>query len=107
MGGARHGLRAPIDRASTKRVNPGRGGRTHWGGQFNGEMKRLMLEHAFRFVRAVVFLIDPQNVRSQRAVEKIGATRSASEPDRDGRYVYRLDASTFDSLRSRARGGVR
>src|SRR5262245_8755224 len=49
--------------------------RSHWGGRYNGEMKRLMLQHAFQFVRSVVFLIGPHNVRSQRAVEKIGAVR--------------------------------
>jgi len=35
-------------------------------------MKRLMLEHAFRFVENVVFLIGADNLRSRRAVEKIG-----------------------------------
>jgi len=46
--------------------------RSHWGGKYNGELKRLMLDHAFRFVESVIFLIGPTNVRSQRAVEKIG-----------------------------------
>jgi RimJ/RimL family protein N-acetyltransferase len=46
--------------------------RTHWGGRYNGEMKRLMLAHAFRFVSRVVFLVGAQNVRSQKAVERIG-----------------------------------
>jgi RimJ/RimL family protein N-acetyltransferase len=46
--------------------------RSHWGGKYNAELKRLMLEHAFRFVENVVFLIGPTNVRSQKAVEKIG-----------------------------------
>ena len=46
--------------------------RSHWGGKYNGELKRLMLEHAFRFVESVVFLIGPTNFRSQKAVEKIG-----------------------------------
>jgi len=45
--------------------------RSHWGGKYNGELKRLMLDHAFRFVESVVFLIGPTNFRSQRAVEKI------------------------------------
>jgi N-acetyltransferase len=31
--------------------------RSHWGGVYNGEMKQLMLDHAFRFVANVVFLI--------------------------------------------------
>ncbi|MCG8407855.1 MAG: GNAT family N-acetyltransferase [Phycisphaerales bacterium] len=54
--------------------------RSHWGGTYNGEMKRLMLEHAFRFVNVVVLLISPDNIRSQRAAEKIGAVRAGTRP---------------------------
>jgi N-acetyltransferase len=50
-------------------------GRSHWGGDANGEMKRLMLEHAFKYVESVFFLVGPENFRSQRAVEKIGGRR--------------------------------
>jgi RimJ/RimL family protein N-acetyltransferase len=46
--------------------------RSYWGGKYNGELKRLMLDHAFKFVESVVFLIGPTNLRSQRAIEKIG-----------------------------------
>ena len=46
--------------------------RSHWGGVYNGEMKRLMLDHAFRFVKTVVFRIGTTNLRSRRAIEKIG-----------------------------------
>jgi len=46
--------------------------RSHWGGKYNAEMKRLMLDHAFKFVESVVFLIGPTNFRSRRALEKIG-----------------------------------
>lgn len=46
--------------------------RSHWGGKYNGELKRLMLDHAFKFVESVVFLIGPTNFRSQKALEKIG-----------------------------------
>jgi RimJ/RimL family protein N-acetyltransferase len=52
--------------------------RSHWGGRYNGEMKQLMLEHAFKFVENVVFLIGPQNIRSQKAVEKIGGVQIAN-----------------------------
>jgi N-acetyltransferase len=62
--------------------------RSRWGGLYNLEMKQLMLGHAFRFVKKVVFLVGPQNLRSQRALEKIGAVRAGS----------RLDASGLDSL---------
>src|SRR5580700_4114128 len=43
--------------------------RSHWGGVYNSEMKRLMLDHAFQFVYNVIFVIGTQNIRSQRAVE--------------------------------------
>ena len=46
--------------------------RSYWGGEYNRELKSLMLDHAFRFVESVVFLIGATNVRSRRAIEKIG-----------------------------------
>lgn len=48
--------------------------RSHWGGRYNGEMKRLMLDHAFGSVERVMFMIGDTNVRSRRAVERIGGT---------------------------------
>ncbi len=66
--------------------------RTHWGGAFNGEMKRMMLDHAFQFVDSVIFIIGPQNLRSQKAVQKIGAVRDGSKTDARGMeaFVYRI-----------------
>jgi N-acetyltransferase len=66
--------------------------RSHWGGKYNREMKQLMLRHAFRFVKRVVFLIGPQNVRSQKAIERLGGVRVGSRPDTAGRdsYVYEI-----------------
>jgi RimJ/RimL family protein N-acetyltransferase len=71
--------------------------RSHWGGSYNTELKRLMLQHAFRFVDAVIFLVGLDNVRSQRAVEKIGAERVSASADTGGRdsYLYRITAATF------------
>ena len=40
-----------------------------------GELKRLMLDHAFKFVERVVFVIGVTNYRSQKALEKIGGVR--------------------------------
>lgn len=67
--------------------------RPYWGGRYNGELKRLMLEHAFRFVDRVLFVVAPGNVRSQRAVEKIGGIRAGSRRQ-DGRedFVYVIAA---------------
>ena len=71
--------------------------RSHWGGTYNREMKQLMLRHAFQFVQSVVFLVGPQNLRSQKAVEKIGGVRVGSRRDANGRdsVVYRITASAF------------
>jgi RimJ/RimL family protein N-acetyltransferase len=67
--------------------------RSHWGGTYNKEMKGLMLRHAFLFVKSVIFVIGPQNLRSQKAVEKIGAVRTGSKlgPDGGERFVYRIN----------------
>ncbi len=68
--------------------------RSHWGGVYNQEMKQLMLEHAFRFVKSVIFLIGPQNLRSQKAMEKIGGVRVGSRLDAAGRdsFVYQISS---------------
>src|SRR5207244_3678165 len=47
--------------------------RAYWGGEYNQEMKRLMLDHAFNFVKRVVFVVGENNMRSQKALQKIGA----------------------------------
>jgi N-acetyltransferase len=47
--------------------------RKYWGGLYNGEMKKLMIDHAFKFVSVVKFRIGDKNLRSRRAIEKIGA----------------------------------
>ena len=67
-------------------------GRAYWGGVYNGELKRLMLEHAFRFVETVLFVVAPGNIRSQRAVEKLGAVRAGTRFDdvRGERLVFAL-----------------
>src|SRR4051812_31957066 len=69
--------------------------RAYWGGSYNREMKDLMLGHAFRFVRHVVFLVGPQNFRSQKAMEKIGGVRIEPRYNAAGRLnvVYQIDAN--------------
>jgi len=50
------------------------------------------LRHAFQFVERVVFLIGRENLRSQKAIEKLGGIRVGSRPDTAGRdsYVYEI-----------------
>jgi RimJ/RimL family protein N-acetyltransferase len=56
-----------------------------------------MLQHAFRFVENVVFLIGADNLRSRRAVEKIGAVYIGTRIDtkREERVVYRITAASM------------
>ena len=71
--------------------------RKYWGEIYNWELKQLMLDHAFKFVENVVFLVGEDNVRSQRATEKIGAIRDGmvekidrhGRPRRSVRYVIK------------------
>jgi len=49
--------------------------RKYWGGRYNAEMKHLLLNHAFRFVESVLFFVGENNVRSQKALEKVGAIK--------------------------------
>lgn len=70
--------------------------RAHWGTGTNAEMKALMLAHAFQHVDSVVFHVGPHNLRSQRAVGKLGARFEGVEDVlvagvMSPRNVYRLD----------------
>jgi len=58
--------------------------RSHWGGHINREVKRLMLDHAFGFADVVVFWVGESNIRSRKAMEKIGGVL------RDGTYFREL-----------------
>jgi RimJ/RimL family protein N-acetyltransferase len=106
----RGGALAVIDRASGALIgssqykidDPADGGsveigwtflaRSHWGGETNREMKRLMLVHAFRYVERVHFRVGEVNLRSCRAMEKIGGrltgrSEMVDTPDGQMRHV--------------------
>jgi RimJ/RimL family protein N-acetyltransferase len=69
--------------------------RKYWGGRYNAEMKRLLLNHAFHFVNRVVFFVGEDNLRSQRAMQKVGAIKAGTatrtygnrQPARNVKYV--------------------
>jgi len=44
--------------------------REFWGGEYNRELKRLMLDHALPHLKRVVFVVGENNVRSRKALEK-------------------------------------
>ena len=73
--------------------------RKFWGGRYNRELKKLMVDHAFQFVDRILFIAGEENQRSRRALEKIGAKflRKVERPARDGKMmpnvVYALTRS--------------
>jgi N-acetyltransferase len=75
--------------------------RKFWGGDYNRELKRLMLDHAFRFVNRVIFVVGENNLRSQKALEKIGATflKKIEKLDRHQRpqtnFVFKIERESF------------
>jgi RimJ/RimL family protein N-acetyltransferase len=78
-------------------------GRAFWGGAHNSDMKRIMLAHAFRFVDQVIFRVGETNLRSRRAVEKLGSLltdRTSITESASGRSVnlyYALPKAAFQT----------
>ncbi len=46
--------------------------RKYWGGSFNHELKKLMMDYAFHFVETCLFHVGADNIRSRKAMLKIG-----------------------------------
>jgi RimJ/RimL family protein N-acetyltransferase len=70
--------------------------RACWGSTYNRALKTLMLDHAFRFADNVIFHIGVNNIRSQKAIEKLGAQKMAIQEMRYygenviPNFVYRI-----------------
>jgi N-acetyltransferase len=74
--------------------------RRHWGIGTNRELKDLMLNHIYQSATVVWFHVGKTNMRSRRAVEKLGATIShEKERELEGKpftqLYYKLEASQF------------
>jgi RimJ/RimL family protein N-acetyltransferase len=70
--------------------------RSHWGGAANAEMKRMMLRHAFTDVLEVLFTVAERNLRSRRAVEKLGAELTGAEDAPRWGQVHVIYRLTFE-----------
>ena len=53
--------------------------RSCWGKSINKVVKALMLSHAFNFVDKVAFYVGANNIRSQKAMERIGGIKVREE----------------------------
>jgi N-acetyltransferase len=47
-----------------------------WGHTYNKALKMLMLDYIFRFVDVVKFHVGEHNLRSQKAIERLGAIKT-------------------------------
>jgi len=50
-------------------------GRKFWGKGYNKALKKLMMDYAFQYVDTIYFHIGANNIRSQKAMEKIGGIK--------------------------------
>lgn len=80
--------------------------RSHWGSIYNRALKKLMLDHAFKFVDTVYFHIGAENIRSQKAILKLGAIKT---DEADVKYygeevyknfVYSMNKEMWDIIRN-------
>ncbi|QIW11113.1 GNAT family N-acetyltransferase [Francisella sp. LA112445] len=61
----------------------------YWGTELNKNVKKLMLSYAFNFVETVFFDVWVENFRSQKAVEKLGASLYKKDSLRE-RLIFKL-----------------
>jgi RimJ/RimL family protein N-acetyltransferase len=80
--------------------------RRAWGGGYNRALKTLMLDHAFAHVDRVIFHIGMNNLRSRRAMEKLGgiligeqAVAYHGEPSTPN-VVYEIDKADWAAAKS-------
>lgn len=72
-----------------------------WGRGFNHRLKRLMLQHAFRFADRVIFHIGAINIPSQKSITKLGAIKTGElevkyfGEDPKLNYVYEITKEKF------------
>ncbi len=79
-------------------------GRAYWGTTYNRTVKLLMLAHIFQSVTTVKFHIGAKNIRSQRAIERLGAVKVATrevayfgEPLQTN-YEYEITKELFEKV---------
>jgi RimJ/RimL family protein N-acetyltransferase len=75
--------------------------RSHWGGKYNPSAKHLMMQHAFKYVDHVIFHIGANNIRSQKAIEKLGAVKIDEQEinyfgeDSNLNFIYQIEKSSY------------
>ncbi len=76
--------------------------RKYWGTSTNFQVKKLMLDHAYQFTDEIYFHIWSNNIRSQKAVQKLGAEYFGSwdESDQRNHLTYLLKKTVWNKKKS-------
>lgn len=53
--------------------------RAYWGKKINPQVKKLLLDYAFQYLDRVIFHVGALNIRSQKAMERIGGVKIGEE----------------------------
>lgn len=75
-----------------------------WGKELNKALKSLMLNYAFKYVDKVIFHVGSNNIRSQKAMEKLGMKKIGEEEiayygeQNNLNYVYQIDNKNWINL---------
>ena len=62
-----------------------------WGTNTNFQIKKMMLGHVFNYVEKVYFDIGKNNIRSRKAIEKIGAILHLDTENANVVYILRVE----------------
>lgn len=78
--------------------------RKYWGGKYNILIKSLMIDYAFHFFEDVILYVTKSNIRSQKAVEKIGGKKSNEDKYQstavNNDLTYRIKKNEWELLKS-------
>ncbi len=78
----------------------------YWGTNYNRAMKILMLDHAFKYVETIIFHIGNKNLRSQKAIEKLGAKKveeieiQSPNESENLKFLYEIDKLNWSKIRN-------
>ena len=78
--------------------------RKYWGSNYNKTLKYLMIDYAFSFVDTIIFHVGNCNIRSQKAVEKLGAIKFDEEEknfsgEKILNFVYKISKTDWEKNR--------
>ncbi len=78
--------------------------RSHWGNGYNPAAKALMMAYAFTFANTVIFHIGSNNIRSQKAIVKIGAIKTGEAEvayygeDNNLNFIYKVQKKDWNKM---------